>query len=90
MLISRIGIFQLISLYVVKSCKGINLNTSCETCIVPLPKNNRARKKFVSIYFLQFNNYSWLSNGPMTRKVSLHTTPGGATIISGGTIASAE
>lgn len=85
-----IDLSQSISIQEVKSCKGINLNTSCETCIVPLPKNNKTLKKFVSIYFLQFNNSSWLSNGPMTRKVSLHTTPGGATIISGGIIASAE
>lgn len=57
---------------------------------MPLPKNNNILQKLVLRYRFALFCSTEFSNGPITRKVSLHTTPGGAIIISGGTIASAE
>ena len=73
-----------------KSCNGTKRKTSWDTCIVPLPKNNNILQKLVSRYRFALFCSTEFSNGPITRKVSLHTTPGGAIIISGGTMASAE
>lgn len=83
-------LFQSISLNDVKSCNGTKRKTSWDTCIVPLPKNNNILQKLVSRYRFALFCSTEFSNGPITRKVSLHTTPGGAIIISGGTMASAE